>query len=225
MTTMSIPDGIDYVMEPQLEALPFTTRPLPGWKRAMDVAIALPALVVGAPLLLLIALAVAIDSAGSPLFGQTRVGYGGRCFTCWKFRSMRQGADRLWFELLQHNEAHGKIFKLKDDPRTTRVGKILRKTSLDELPQLWNVLRGDMSIVGPRPPLIREVVNYSDDELKRLSVVPGITGLWQVTSRHRHDFADMVELDIAYAEGLSLALDIKILALTIPTVFLGRGSY
>jgi len=118
-----------------------------------------------------------------------------------------------------------KIFKMKDDPRRTRVGKALRKTSLDELPQLFNVLRGDMSIVGPRPPLPSEVVHYQPHEFRRLAVKPGITGLWQVTLRGRHDFTDMVELDSRYADEMSFWLDIKILLRTIPTVLLGRGSY
>jgi lipopolysaccharide/colanic/teichoic acid biosynthesis glycosyltransferase len=198
--------------------------PMPAWKRAIDVAGASVGLFLLWPLFLLLSIAIILDSRGGPIFRQTRVGQGGRCFTCWKFRSMYRGADQMIEKILAQNEANGLIFKMKDDPRRTRVGRFLRKTSLDELPQLWNVLRGDMSLVGPRPPIVSEVIQYQARELQRLATVPGITGLWQVTLRGRHDFADMVALDIEYAEKLSPALDIKILALTIPTVLLGRGS-
>lgn len=198
---------------------------LPAWKRAMDVTLAIVGLAIAAPVMGVLALAVAVDSPGGPFFRQTRVGRGGRTFTCWKFRSMYQGSDRLHAQMLEYNEASGLIYKMKDDPRRTRVGRVLRKSSLDELPQLLNVLRGDMSIVGPRPPLISEVVQYKNTELRRLSVKPGITGLWQVTLRGRHHFADMVALDCQYAESISFWLDIQILFKTIPTVLFGRGSY
>ena len=144
----------------------------------------------------------------------------------WKFRSMHRGSDRLLDGLLAHNEATGAIFKMKDDPRRTRVGRFVRRTSLDELPQLWNVLRGQMSLVGPRPPTVPEVLRYDDRHLQRLAATPGITGLWQVTlRRERHDFADMVDLDVRYAREMSLAMDLKILFKTIPTVLGGKGSY
>ncbi len=197
---------------------------MPVWKRTIDVAGATVGLIVLSPILLLIGIAIMVDSRGGPIFRQTRVGHGGRCFTCWKFRSMYQGADRMMEEIRAQNEANGLIFKMKDDPRRTRIGRVLRKTSLDELPQLWNVLRGDMSLVGPRPPIVSEVLEYEQRELRRLATVPGITGLWQVTLRGRHDFADMVALDIEYSERLSFWLDFKILARTIPTVLFGRGS-
>jgi lipopolysaccharide/colanic/teichoic acid biosynthesis glycosyltransferase len=138
---------------------------------------------------------------------------------------MHRGSERLHERLNEHNEAQGLIFKMKEDPRRTRVGKFLRKTSLDELPQLWNVFRGDMSLIGPRPPLVTEVLAYRDEEFRRLATKPGITGLWQVTLRGRHDFADMVELDRRYADELSVLLDLKILVKTVPTVLFGRGSY
>jgi lipopolysaccharide/colanic/teichoic acid biosynthesis glycosyltransferase len=137
---------------------------------------------------------------------------------------MRQGADLMRSDLLALNEANGRIFKIRDDPRRTRMGRMLRKSSLDELPQLINVLRGDMSLVGPRPPLVSEVLEYEADELRRLATVPGITGLWQVTLRGRHDFEDMIALDVRYAAELSFWLDVKILAKTIPTVLFGRGA-
>lgn len=199
--------------------------PMPAWKRAMDVAGAAVGLLFLAPLLALIAVAVVADSRGGAFYRQTRVGKGGRLFSCWKFRSMQAGADRMVASLMARNEANGHIFKLRDDPRRTRVGRLLRKTSLDELPQLWNVLRGEMSLVGPRPPIPAEVLRYDLPHLGRLAVVPGITGLWQVTLRGRHDFADMVALDLEYAERLSFLLDVKILLRTVSTVLRGSGSY
>lgn len=197
----------------------------PVWKRAMDIAGASVGLLVLAPLLFVIAFAIVVDSRGGPIFRQARVGRGGRVFTCWKFRSMVRGADRMLEGLLEENEADGLIFKMKDDPRRTRVGRFVRRTSLDELPQLWNVLRGDMSLVGPRPPTVREVLLYDQRHLMRLAATPGITGLWQVTlRRERHDFADMVALDVEYANRMSLWLDVKILLKTLPTVAGGKGS-
>jgi lipopolysaccharide/colanic/teichoic acid biosynthesis glycosyltransferase len=207
----------------QLRAFP-EPLPLPWWKRVIDVIGAGTGLVVLSPLFLMISLAVVLDSRGSPFFRQTRVGRGGRCFSCWKFRSMHRGADALLTSLIEKNEAEGAIFKMTEDPRRTRVGKLLRRTSMDELPQLWNVLRGDMSLVGPRPPTVPEVLTYDDHHLLRLRPTPGMTGLWQVTLRGRHRFADMVELDIRYAETFGFLLDVKILLRTIPTVITGRGS-
>ena len=197
---------------------------MPAWKRTIDTMVAATLLVVASPVLLLIALAVMVDSAGSPLFRQTRVGRGGTTFSFWKFRSMSRGADDLRDELASRNEANGHIFKLRDDPRVTRVGRVLRKTSLDELPQLWNVLRGEMSLVGPRPPIPDEVARYSPEDLQRLAAVPGITGLWQVSARERHDFSDMVVLDIEYAREISLGRDLRILVKTIPAVLSGKGA-
>ncbi len=215
---------------PSLEFLPgFQDIPeveMPPWKRAIDVVSASIALIFVSPFLLLIALAVIAESPGGPFFRQARVGRRGRVFMCWKFRSMHQGAEHMLNGLLDANEANGIIFKIKDDPRRTRVGIFLRRSSLDELPQLWNVLRGDMSLVGPRPPTVTEVLRYDERHLGRLAATPGITGLWQVTlRRHRHDFADMVDLDIEYARTMSLALDIRIILKTIPTVLGGKGSY
>ena len=199
--------------------------PLPLWKRGFDIVIASALLVLLAPLLVVIALAVVADSTGSPLYRQVRVGRGGRRFGCWKFRSMQVGADRLREQLLQRNEANGHIFKIKADPRCTRVGRLLRRTSLDELPQLWNVLRGEMSLVGPRPPLPCEVELYEGHQMRRLDGMPGMTGLWQVRARNRHDFDEMVRLDVEYLRDVTLARDLKILLLTVPTVLLGHGSY
>jgi lipopolysaccharide/colanic/teichoic acid biosynthesis glycosyltransferase len=200
--------------------------PTPPWKRAIDVAGAGLAIVGLSPVLLLISLAIMLDSPGGPIFRQSRVGKGGRVFTCWEFLSMVQGADKLLDGLLIQNEASGLIFKMKDEPRRTRMGRFVRKTSLDELPQLWNVLRGDMSLVGPRPPTVGEVMKYDQRHLARLAATSGITGLWQVTlRRERHDLNDMVELDVRYARELSFLLDLKILLKTIPTVLGGEGSF
>ena len=198
--------------------------PMPAWKRGIDLAGAAAGLLFLSPLLLLIAIAISLESRGGPLFRQLRVGRGGATFTCWKFRSMRRNAELMLVDLQAQNEATGHIFKMKDDPRRTRVGRFLRMTSLDELPQLVNVLRGHMSLVGPRPPTVAEVMRYDDSHLLRLSATPGITGLWQVTLRGRHDFADMVALDVEYARNLSFWLDARILLQTVPTVLLGSGS-
>jgi lipopolysaccharide/colanic/teichoic acid biosynthesis glycosyltransferase len=199
---------------------------MPLWKRLTDIAVASAALVVLSPLLVIIGLSVMLESPGGAVFRQARVGRGGKCFTCWKFRTMQRGADSMLVALLAQNEANEFVFKMKDDPRRTRVGRLLRKTSLDELPQLWNVLRGDMSLVGPRPPTVVEVLRYDERHLQRLRATPGITGLWQVTLRgRRHEFIDMVELDVRYADEFSFTGDLKILLGTIPTVLFGRGSY
>ncbi len=199
---------------------------MPIWKRWFDVLAATVALMLVSPFLVITSVAIAIDSRGGPFFRQTRVGQGGRCFTCWKFRTMHRGADQMLDALLAQNEEHEFIFKMKSDPRRTRVGKFLRKTSLDEMPQLINVLRGEMSIVGPRPPTVPEVLRYDERHIGRLMATPGITGLWQVTLRGRkHEFIDMVELDVRYARELSPALDLRIILETVPTVFFGRGSY
>ncbi|OAI40739.1 hypothetical protein AYO38_05360 [bacterium SCGC AG-212-C10] len=198
---------------------------MPAWKRAMDISGSLLGLVVLFPVMVLVALAIVIDSRGAPVYRQKRVGQGGRVFTIWKFRSMHVGADRLLSELMDQNEASGHIFKMKEDPRITRVGRFIRKSSLDELPQLWNVLNGSMSIVGPRPPTVSEVNKYDTHQLARLATVPGITGLWQVTKRGDHNFEDMVLLDVEYADRLSFMLDLSILLRTVPTVLGGKGSY
>jgi exopolysaccharide biosynthesis polyprenyl glycosylphosphotransferase len=200
-----------------------------GWnlvvKRALDVVISAMALVLFSPVMLLIALLIKYDSPGPVLFRQERVGRGGRLFTLYKFRSMRQGADEEKRALLDRNQATGPLFKLRDDPRLTRVGRWLRRLSLDELPQLCNVLRGEISLVGPRPPIPSEVEQYQDWHRRRLDVPPGMTGLWQVSGRSELTFDEMVMLDLFYAENWSLLLDFKILLRTIPTVILGTGAY
>jgi len=194
-------------------------------KRGMDIFGALVGLTLGAPLLALIALATRINSPGPIVFRQTRVGAGGKTFECHKFRSMHEGAEAELEQLRELNEADGPLFKIRDDPRLTRVGRFLRQTSLDELPQLWNVLRGEMSLVGPRPPLPVEVSRYMEWHKKRLEVRPGMTGLWQVSGRSLLSFDDGVLLDIYYIENWSLWLDFKILLRTIPEVLFGDGAY
>jgi exopolysaccharide biosynthesis polyprenyl glycosylphosphotransferase len=200
-----------------------------GWnqflKRVLDVTLAGLGLVLLAPLWALIALAIKLDSPGPVLFRQERVGRGETRFQCLKFRSMHQDAERVVHQLLAQNEATGPLFKMRNDPRLTRVGRVLRRWSLDELPQLVNVLRGEMSLVGPRPPLPREVEQYEPWHRRRLEVAPGLTGLWQVSGRSELGFDEMVQFDIYYIENWSLGLDVRILLRTIPAVFRGRGAF
>jgi len=194
-------------------------------KRALDVAFAGAVLVLGSPLWLLISLAIKLNSPGPVFFVQTRVGKDGSLFPALKFRSMRVGAEDELARIRHLNEASGPLFKIRDDPRITWVGRWLRRTSLDELPQLWNVLKGEMSLVGPRPPLPAEVEKYLEWHSKRLKVAPGMTGLWQVSGRSELPFDEMVLLDIYYIENWSLGMDFQILFRTLPAVLSGRGAY
>ncbi len=194
-------------------------------KRAMDISIAGFILLVGSPLWLLIAVAIKLDSRGPVLFRQERLGYQGWPFLLYKFRSMRNRAEKDVPHLQTRSDVSGPMFKLKADPRRTRIGKLIRKTSLDEIPQLLNVLKGDMSLVGPRPPLASEVSQYEEWEKGRLEIRPGMTGLWQVRGRSELDFDEMVLLDLYYIENWSLRLDLQILLQTIPAVLFSRGAY
>ncbi|MBT2502647.1 sugar transferase [Curtobacterium sp. ISL-83] len=194
-------------------------------KRALDVVGAGLGLAVLAPLLGVITLVIRLDDGGPVLFRQTRVGRGGVEFSILKFRTMSVDAEARVAALLAENEGSGPLFKLRDDPRVTRVGSFLRRTSLDELPQLWNVLTGSMSLVGPRPALPREVALYEDFADRRLLVTPGITGLWQVSGRSDLDWVDGVRLDLHYVENWSFLHDVVILARTIPSVLRSRGAY
>jgi exopolysaccharide biosynthesis polyprenyl glycosylphosphotransferase len=193
-------------------------------KRLLDVVCSTIVLLVGSPLLLLIALAVKLDSPGPVIYASTRLGRKARTFRCYKFRTMAANAEALKWSLLHLNERDGVLFKISNDPRITRVGRILRKYSLDELPQFWNVLKSDMSMVGPRPPLADEVQQYELDHLRRLDVLPGITGLWQVESRSNPSFDRYISLDVEYVECWHLRMDFKILFKTIAVVFAGGGQ-
>jgi exopolysaccharide biosynthesis polyprenyl glycosylphosphotransferase len=196
-----------------------------GLKRVLDVFVSVCALIALSPLMLATAIAIKLDSPGPVFFKQTRVGKYGVTFGCYKFRSMYIDAEKRKVELAAHNEADGPVFKIKNDPRITRVGRIIRKLSIDELPQLINVLRGEMSLVGPRPPVPKEVAQYTVEQLHRLDAVPGITGLQQVSGRSDLNFKRWVELDLQYISEQSVWNDIKILLMTIPAVVTGRGAY
>lgn len=194
-------------------------------KRSFDFTIALLALIALSPIMLVTALLVKLTSPGPVFFYQERVGIWGKSFDCFKFRSMYIDAEERKRELMQQNEADGPVFKMKNDPRITPIGQFLRKTSVDELPQLFNVLKGDMSLVGPRPAVPQEVDEYDFVSLGRLNAVPGITGLQQVSGRSDLDFKRWIELDLQYIEEQSLLTDIKILLKTIPAVIFARGAY
>lgn len=194
-------------------------------KRVFDAVMAMLMLVATAPLLALIAVAIKLDSPGPIFYRQIRIGWKGQPFYMYKFRSMRQDAEALLEELLGQNEASGLMFKICNDPRITRVGRVIRRFSLDELPQLLNVVEGTMSMVGPRPPLPNEVEKYQERSLRRLEAVPGMTGMWQVCRGPEISFAEMVAMDLQYIENWSLALDMIILLKTAPAVLTARGAY
>jgi len=237
--------GIDLIVVPALTDIAgprIATRPVAGLPllhveepalsgavrvvhNAVDRTLALTALVVLAPLLAIIAVAVRVTSHGPALFKQVRVGQDGSEFVVWKFRTMRRDAEAELSALSEHNDHDGVLFKVRNDPRRTPLGRWLRRTSADELPQLWNVVRGDMSIVGPRPPLPSEVERYTHSVRRRLMVKPGLTGLWQVSGRADLSWEESVRLDLYYVENWSLALDATILWKTIAAVISGRGAY
>ena len=195
-------------------------------RRAQDILFSLLAMIVLSPVFLLIALAVCIDDpSGGPIFTQMRCGRDGKLFKFYKFRSMCVGAEEQLPNLLGDNEMDGPAFKIKEDPRVTRVGRFIRKTSLDELPQLWNILKGDMSIVGPRPALPREVKEYTDYQKQRLYITPGLTCYWQVQpNRNSISFDEWMDMDIQYIKDRNFWLDWKLIFLTIIAVFRGSGS-
>lgn len=194
-------------------------------KHVLDVTVAMLLLLTLSPVILLVSLLVRLTSRGPVLFKQVRVGQGGREFVCYKFRSMYADAETRKAALQHLNEVAGPVFKIKNDPRITPVGAFLRRTSLDELPQLINVLRGEMSLVGPRPPLPAEVCHYTARQRGRLAVQPGLTCLWQISGRSTIGFERWVELDLIYIETMSFRNDLKILLKTVPAVLSGRGAH
>ena len=200
------------------------TQGLPAWKRGVDIAGASAGLLVSAPLCILIALCIKLDSRGPVLFKQLRSGRAGKPFWLYKFRSMVVGAEAQQAELREQSEQDGPAFKLTNDPRTTRLGRFLRTTSLDELPQLWNVLKGDMSLVGPRPLPVHETEGCQGWLRRRLDATPGLTCIWQIEGRSRVTFDDWVRMDLRYIGSRTLWHDLKLLALTIPAVVLRRGA-
>ncbi len=201
-----------------------TNLPLLLTKRLLDVALAALLLAIGLPVILVIAMLIKASSTGSVFYRQTRCGLNGRRFTLYKFRTMVMDAEERRQELLHLNEMDGPAFKVRRDPRVTAFGRLLRKFSLDELPQLWNVIRGEMSLVGPRPPIPEEVAQYSRPQRRRLSMKPGLTCLWQISGRNNIDFDRWMELDLEYIDSWSPWLDLKILLRTIPVVLSGRGA-
>jgi exopolysaccharide biosynthesis polyprenyl glycosylphosphotransferase len=194
-------------------------------KRVFDVAAALLGLVLLLPLFPLIVLMIRLDTPGPIFFRQERVGLNGRPFACYKFRSMVSDAERRKRDLAHLNQATGAAFKIRNDPRITGVGSFIRRSSLDEFPQLWNVLRGEMTIVGPRPQIPEEVRQYTSEQALRLLVKPGLTCLWQVSGRSQLDFSEWMTLDLAYVQRRSLRLDLWILGRTLPAVIERKGAY
>jgi len=195
-------------------------------KRLIDIIASILLLLMLMPLFAIIMLLIYLSSPGPVFYKQTRVGRWGKLFTMWKFRSMYPDADERLKEIIAKNEmTGGVIFKMKNDPRIIPIGRFIRKASIDELPQLWNVLKGDMSLVGPRPALPSEVNQYSLQDRQRLEVIPGITCIWQVSGRSDIPFPQQVQLDVQYIQSQSLLLDLKLLLKTIPAVLLSRGAY
>jgi exopolysaccharide biosynthesis polyprenyl glycosylphosphotransferase len=212
----------------QFPTIPLHRRDFPFgavlFKRALDITLSLMAVAVTAPVMIAIALSIRLDGRGPIFYRAQRIGRKGRTFTCFKFRTMVTDADRLKANLEHMNEREGVLFKIVNDPRVTKVGRWLRKYSLDELPQFFNVLRGDMSLVGPRPPIASEVEQYDLSHLRRLDVLPGITGLWQVEARQDPSFDSYISLDSAYVDNWTVWLDLKILVRTVGVVLGGTGS-
>lgn len=194
-------------------------------KRGFDILASGVALVLLSPLFGVLTVKIKKEDGGPAFYSQTRIGKNGKPFKMWKFRSMIVNADKMVEQLEEQNEIDGAMFKIKDDPRITKIGHIIRKYSLDELPQLWNVLIGDMALVGPRPPLPSEVEEYTDYDKQRLLVMPGCTGLWQVTKRNEADFDEMVWLDIVYINHSGILEDLKLIIKTIGVVIHPNGAY
>lgn len=194
-------------------------------KRAVDIIGSLVGLIILSPVFAVTAIAIKAEDGASPIFAQTRVGKDGKFFRMYKFRSMCDGAERKLKELADQNEVDGPAFKMTNDPRVTKVGAFIRKTSIDELPQLVNILKGDMSIVGPRPPLGHEVMKYNDYQMKRLSVKPGLTCYWQCSGRSDVSFDEWMDMDMKYINERGFWKDIEIILKTIPAVLFHKGAY
>ena len=216
----------------ELEGIPFltfTTTPSNetelAFKRLLDISISVFLLTLALPVITIVALLIKFTSPGSIFFKQTRLGLNGRMFTLYKFRTMIEDAHERRGEVEHLNEMSGPVFKSKSDPRVTPFGRLLRRFSLDELPQFWNVLKGDMSLVGPRPPIPEEVASYHRWHRRRLSMKPGLTCLWQVSGRNNIDFDRWMQLDLQYIDNWSPSLDLKILLRTIPAVLSGKGAF
>lgn len=195
------------------------------FKRGFDIIASVIALILLSPLFLLLVILIKRDDGGPAFYSQKRIGKNGKPFKMWKFRSMVVNADQMLDELAEQNEIDGAMFKIKNDPRVTKIGGVIRKYSLDELPQLWNVLIGDMSLVGPRPPLPNEVKDYTDYDRQRLEVIPGCTGLWQVTKRNDASFDEMVELDLEYINNSGFWYDLGIIFRTVGVMVHPNGAY
>lgn len=194
-------------------------------KRIFDILLSTVGLIISSVIFLLVTIAIKREDNGPVIYKQRRIGKDGKEFNMYKFRSMCVDADEKLAALKEQNEVEGAMFKIKDDPRITKVGKFIRKTSIDELPQLYNVLRGDMSIVGPRPPLPSEVAEYTEYDMQRLWVIPGCTGLWQATVRNTVGFDEMVQLDLEYIQKSSLWYDFYIILLTVKMLISPKGAY
>ena len=213
--------GVSYVDQRRVSGRPFYH----GLKRIFDFLASAVALILLSPLFLILAIKIKAEDGGPVFYSQIRIGKDEKPFRIYKFRSMVVNAEKMKKDLLKKNEVEGAMFKMHDDPRITKVGKFIRAHSLDELPQLWNVLIGNMSLVGPRPPLPKEVEMYSDYDKQRLLVKPGCSGLWQATSRNAADFDEMVQLDIEYINRSNIFFDLWIIFKTIGVIFHPNGMY
>ena len=208
-----------------IQATKIERRPYDVAKRFFDIVLSLCGLVILSPLFLITAVAIRLDSKGPAFYSQKRIGKNGKPFKMYKFRSMCKNAENLQDDLMKYNEMDGPVFKIKGDPRITKVGKFIRKYSIDELPQLLNIVKGDMSIVGPRPPLVREVEQYNSYQMQRLLVTPGLTCFWQAYGRSDLSFDDWVDMDMKYIKRRNIFLDIKLIVKTVFAVIFKRGAY
>jgi lipopolysaccharide/colanic/teichoic acid biosynthesis glycosyltransferase len=214
-----------YGLLPSRVAVPVVPRARHVYKRVIDVTLGIVLIVMTAPILFAAALAIVLVSRGSPIFSQPRVGKDGRIFRMYKLRTMVPGAHTMHEQMRRLNDVSGPVLKIKSDPRLISIGAFLRRYSIDELPNLWNVVLGDMSLVGPRPPLPSEVAHYGVRAFRRLTVKPGVTCLWQISGRSDVSFDQWIELDNNYIDNWSLGLDVRILAATVAAVLRARGAY